>query len=186
MSIIMFRRFVNWDLADMLYLRLRDHTAAMTPELKAANAVVDEYLRGGNTTITTEAGQRFYSNCVSGDEAKLYDMAKRKYQQQWDSFSPSEQEELRAELAVFREGLATLASCCAEHTDDVYCVEQSQITDDWFLRHGGIVESPESLPYPMLENLQMPPRKVLAGLAHSMCKGQVLSVLHESSVWQRV
>ena len=59
-------------------------------------------------------------------------MAKQKYKQQWDSFLPSEQEELRAELAVFREALDTLASCCSEHTDDVYCLEQSEISEVWF------------------------------------------------------
>ena len=53
MSLIMLRRLVEWDLADMLYLRLRDRMASMTPELEAANNQVEEYVRGGNATITT-------------------------------------------------------------------------------------------------------------------------------------
>ena len=185
MSLMMFRRLVGWDLADMLYLKLRDTNAAMTPALEAANKEVEEYLRGGNATITTEAGQSFYSNCIAGDEAKLYDMAKRKYKQQWDSFSLSEQEELRAELAVFQEALTTLGSCCAEHTNDIYCLEQSEVTENWFARHGGDVQSPESLPYPMKANVEMPPEEALAAMAHSICKGQALNVLHQSSDWHK-
>ena len=129
----------------------------ITEQEKAAYEVIDEFLRGGNATITTEAGQTFFNNCVLGDEAKLYDMVKRKHQQQWDSFSPPEQEKLRAELIVYKEALATLGSCCAEHENDVYCLELGEDSDDWFARHGGSVESPESLPFPMRANLEMPP-----------------------------
>ena len=185
MSLMMFRRLVGWDLADMIYLKLRDAKATMTPELAAANKEVEDYLTGGNTTLTTKAGQKFYDNCIAGDEAKLYDMAKQKYKQQWDSFSQSEQEELHAELAVFEEALTTLGACCAEHEDDVYCKEQSEVTETWFARHGGIVQSPESLPYPLKAGFQMPKEEALAALAHSICKGQALSVLHRSADWHK-
>ena len=54
MSLMMFRRLVGWDLADMLYLKLRDTKGTMTPALEAANKEVEDYLTGGNATMTTE------------------------------------------------------------------------------------------------------------------------------------
>ena len=60
-------------------------------------------LVGAGALSPPRQGRSSMTIAIAGDEAKLYDMAKQKYKQQWDSFSTSEQEELRAELAVFKE-----------------------------------------------------------------------------------
>jgi len=124
LSLMMLRRVLGWSVRDMLYRRMKDeHNEELTQ-------VVDElqiFLQGTPAPATSE----FLEGCTGGNESVVYDLAKKAFEHQWNSFSAAEQLDIKADLVMFQDGLAALEECCDSHAEDVLCQHMAIDNVEW-------------------------------------------------------
>eukprot|EP00971_Amphidinium_carterae_P046767 921561-Amphidinium_carterae.1 len=126
-SLLLFRRKVGWSLEDLLYLPLKSHSSdkAMQEALGGLKAVLlhPESLTPDSPPGAGEvsAAAAFIARCLEGSEKQVYELAKKKFQQQWNDVPQRHKDQLTRDLARFQAALMELSTCCAEHEDDAYC-----------------------------------------------------------------
>mmetsp|Transcript_26539 Transcript_26539/g.61957 ORF Transcript_26539/g.61957 Transcript_26539/m.61957 type:complete len:394 (-) Transcript_26539:43-1224(-) len=130
-SLLLLRRKLGWSLADLLYLRLKDHgkDRAMQSAVKELHTLMQK--SAGDLTV---AANVFVEKCTRSDEAEVYSMAKQRFQQQWNELPERHREQALKDLKRFEAGLDALSACCHDHPDDAYCKVLSEDNIAWNAR----------------------------------------------------
>eukprot|EP00971_Amphidinium_carterae_P101891 2016870-Amphidinium_carterae.1 len=123
----MLRRKLHWAMEDMLYLKMK---STHSDELEAGVLNLGRYLKAPGPNVTN-ATRRFLDHCVGSEEALIYRLAKEYFEEAWNNLTKNEQEEIDADVATFRKGLAALRDCCHAHPSDMFCEHVSLDDVEW-------------------------------------------------------
>lgn len=135
LSLVMMRHKFGWAKEDIVYLRPKDIPHPSTPSgLSGSPAALKTYLSQPESNLSSAARQ-VLANCAGGEEAEIYQLARVRFQMQWNGFSDTEQQEIVDEVQAFHVAMDNLYSCCASLPTDEYCHILREDTPELVQRH---------------------------------------------------